>query len=163
MAGQNKARGVAVVVANAGTVSGSVEFAPGAVMDDGELNLVILHRLNARDLLRLGCKSLFGALKNDRGLTCVAGKAIEIKSDPPLDLQIDGETVDLRPPLCVEVRPGALRVAVPSEEQKSSLAKAISDAVTDSTNGKGGRPRGWVLLPISALVGALVWKVVRRK
>lgn len=159
---EQSARGVAVVVANAGTISGNIEFAPGALMDDGQLDLVILHRLDARDLLRLGWKTLFGALKNDRALTCVAGKHIQIKSNPPLDLQIDGETVDTRPPLQVEVRPGALRVAVPSEDQKASLTKALAEVVAPTTE-KTARSRWWVLVPVVAIVGALVWKISRRK
>ena len=156
-------RGVAVVVANAGTLSGNVEFAPGAVMDDGKLDLVILHHLGARDLVRLGWKALFGELKNDRALTCVAGKTMQIKSNPPLDLQIDGETVDLRPPLTIEVRPAALRVAVPSEEQKATLAKAIAEAVAGPVDEKGTRSRLWILLPAIALIGAFVWKMAKRK
>ena len=158
------ARGVAVVVANAGTVSGHIEFAPGAKMDDGELNLVILHRLNAPDLLRLGWKCLFGDLKHDRALTCVTGKTLCIQSDPPLDLQVDGEIVKLRPPLEVVVRPGALRVAVPSEQQKATVADALAQAVGGPETEKTGRPLWWILAPLGAvaLVGALVWNARRK-
>ncbi len=159
---EQTARGVAVVVANAGTISGNIEFAPGAKMDDGQLDLVILHHLNPLDLVRLGWKALFGALKHDRALTCVAGKTMQIKSNPPLDLQIDGEIVDKRPPLEVEVRPGALRVAVPNEEQKASLAKTITEAVTGPADEKGARSRLWLLVPVVALAGALVWKSKRK-
>jgi YegS/Rv2252/BmrU family lipid kinase len=159
---EQTARGVAVVVANAGTISGKVEFAPDAKMDDGLLNLVILHRLNALDLVRLGWKALFGGMKHDRGLTCVAGKTIGIKSNPPLDLQIDGEEVELRPPLRVETRPGALRVAVPSEEQKTSFAQAVAQEIAEPV-AKSGLPRWWVWLTVGGLIGALVWKICKRK
>ncbi len=160
---EQTARGVAIVVANAGTISGNIEFAPGAKMDDGQLDLVILHRFDVRDLLRLAWKALFGNLKNDRAMTCVAGKTIEIKSNPPLDLQIDGETVDLQPPLKVEVRPGALRVAVPSEEQKTTFAKALAEVVANPVTEKNGRPRWLILAAASVLLGALAWKISKRK
>ncbi|BCM93493.1 diacylglycerol kinase [Abditibacteriota bacterium] len=163
---EQTANGVAVVVANAGTLSGKIEFAPDAKMDDGKLDLVILHRLNARDLVRLAWKSVFGEMKNDRAITCVAGKTIQIKSNPPLDLQIDGETVELHPPLRVEVRPDALRVAVPSEEQKFSSAQAVTKALTQEIvkpmTKKVTRLRWWVWVLFGALISALVWKSRRK-
>ncbi len=160
---EQSAQGVAVVVANAGTISGNVEFAPGALMDDGQLDLVILHHLGKRDLVRLAWRALTGSLEEDRAVTCVAGKKILVKSNPPLDIQIDGETVDFHPPLEVEVRPGALRVAVPNEEQKATLAKALAEAVVAPVTDEAGRPRWWILVPVAALIGALVWKVLKRK
>ena len=160
---EQTARGVAVVVANAGTISGNIEFAPGAKMDDGQMDLVILHQLGARDLIRLGWKALFGALKHDRALTCVAGKTMLIKSNPPLDTQIDGETVELHPPLKVEVRPGALRVVVPNEEQKASIAKKLAEAIVAPTDEKKGRSRWLIALPVAVLAGALMWKISRKK
>lgn len=159
---EQTAHGVAVVVANAGTLSGKIEFAPGAKMDDGKLDLVILHRLNVRDFGRLAWKSVFGEVKSDRAMTCVAGKTLQIKSNPPLDLQIDGETVELRPPLRVEVRPGALRVAVPSEEQKTSFAQALAQEVVEPLTKKVTRSLWWVCVPVGVLLGALIWKSHRK-
>ncbi|RYX84753.1 YegS/Rv2252/BmrU family lipid kinase [bacterium] len=159
-------QGVAVVVANAGTLSGNIEFAPGAQMDDGKLDLVILHRLYARDLTRLLVKSLFGAQKTDRALTCVAGKTIHISSNPPLDLQIDGEKVKFHPPLHVEVRPAALRVAVPSESQKASLANALKEKLAKPVVEETQLPtwRIWgAVAALSALSGAIIWKMYKGK
>ena len=161
---EQETKGVAVVVANAGTLSGRVEFAPGAKMDDGKLDLVILHQLKVLDLGRLLWKSVFGDLKEDRVLTCLAGKNIHIECNPPLDLQIDGETVETRPPLQIEVRPGALRVAVPSEEQKASFTQKLAEAVTGES-GKTARPKWWYLAPVGAfaLIGTLIWTLSKGK
>ncbi len=162
---EQSTQGVAVVVANAGTISGNIEFAPGAKMDDGQLDLVILHRLDARDLMRLAWKAVFGTMENDRAVTCLAGKTIEVKTNPPLDLQIDGETVKLHPPLRVEVRPGALRVAVPTEKQKTSFTEALAKAVAEPTSEKTARPLWLLLVPVGVLIGALTlfWKLSKRK
>jgi YegS/Rv2252/BmrU family lipid kinase len=75
-------RGVAIVVANAGRIGGSLHFAPDAEMDDGVLD---------------------------------QAKRIEICAEPPLDLQIDGEVVDMTTPLETEVLPRILTVRVPRE------------------------------------------------
>ena len=112
-----RARGVAVVVANAGTIGGQLEFAPRAKMDDGMLDLCILHSFGLRDLVRMIYHSLLGKLERDRSVSFYQAKRIEISTEPPLRIQIDGESEnDLQLPLICEVVPGALRVRVPAQK-----------------------------------------------
>jgi YegS/Rv2252/BmrU family lipid kinase len=108
-------RGVAIVVANAGRIGGNLHFAPDAEMDDGVLDLCILHRFYFRDMLRMIWNSLRGQLEADRAVSFYQARKIEIHSDPPLDLQIDGEVVDMTTPLVTEVLPRVLTVRVPRE------------------------------------------------
>ncbi len=115
---EQTARGVAVVIANSGKIGGALEFAPDAKMDDGLLDLCILRRFYFRDLLRMAWRSLLGNLPGDRAVAFYQAKRIEIKSDPPLDLQVDGEVVDLTTPLVTGVLPKALRVRVPQEKDE---------------------------------------------
>lgn len=111
-----RGRGVAIVVANAGTIGGKLDFAPRAKMDDGLLDLCILHSFGLRDLLRIIWHSLTGQLQHDRSVSFYQAKRIEISTDPPLRVQVDGELEeDLTLPLVVEVVPNALRVRVPNE------------------------------------------------
>ncbi len=115
-----RARGVAVVVANAGTIGGKLEFAPRAKMDDGVLDLCILHSFGLRDLVRMIWNSLFGKLEKDRNVSFYQAKRIEIITDPPQRIQIDGEPEnDLKLPLVCEVVPGALRVRVPVDADEN--------------------------------------------
>ena len=110
-----RARGVAIVVANAGTIGGKLDFAPRAKMDDGILDLCILHSFGARDLLRIVWNSLRGKLEKDRSVSFYQARRIEISTDPPLRVQIDGESEnDLKLPLVCEVVAGALRVRAPT-------------------------------------------------
>lgn len=117
---EQKSAGVALVIANAGEISGSWKFAPDAEMDDGKLDLCILHRLGIRDLARLFWRGLFGNIEDDRVVSFFQAATIELTTDPPLDLQIDGEVVDTKPPLKVEVRPKALKVRVSQESKENS-------------------------------------------
>lgn len=110
------ARGVAIVIANAGQIGGGLSFAPDAEMDDGVLDLCVLHRFYFRDVVRMAWRSLLGNLPEDRAVSFFQAKRIEIKSDPPLDLQVDGEVVDMTTPLVTRVLPRALRVRVPHVE-----------------------------------------------
>ncbi len=107
--------GVAVVVANAGQIGNNLHFAPNAKMEDGLLDLCLLHQFRLRDVARLLLRALLGRLQEDRAVSFHQARKIEIRSTPPLDLQIDGEVVDMKTPLIAEVLPGALTVRVPME------------------------------------------------
>lgn len=115
----HRKRGVAVVIANAGEIGGKMKFAPDALMDDGLLDVCILHRFFLRDVFRLVGNSILGRVRQDRAVSFYQARRIELNSDPPLDLQIDGEIVDLKTPLVVEIVPRALRVRVPAEKKEA--------------------------------------------
>lgn len=115
-----RVRGVAIVIANAGTIGGGLRFAPKAQMDDGKLDLCILHRFYFHDFLRMMARGLLGQLQRDRAVSFYQAARIEIRSNPPLDLQIDGEEVKESTPLVAEVKPGALRVRVPVEQDEKT-------------------------------------------
>ena len=117
--------GVGIVVANSGRIGGALHFAPDALMDDGVLDLCILHRFDVRDAARMVAKMLVGSLPEDRAVTFLQGKSIKILSEPPLDLQIDGEEVDESTPLEAHVLPGALRVRVSAKSDVKMDAEKI--------------------------------------
>ena len=114
----HRRRGVAIVVANAGEIGGGLKFAPDAKMDDGLLDICILHRFYLRDVFRLMWHSVTGKVREDRAVSFSQAKRIELRSEPPLDVQIDGEVVDLKTPLVIEIAKGALRVRVPLEKER---------------------------------------------
>ena len=145
-------RGVAVVVANAGDVGGKLQFAPDAKMDDGLLDLCILHRFSFTDAVRMVVKMLIGKLPNDRAVTFLQAKTIEILSEPPLDLQIDGEEVDGGTPLTASVMPSALKVRVQQEQVDDQTNDIIPAAETSSP-----RPLLLAALGVVAVIGSLVW------
>ncbi len=119
-----RARGVAIVIANAGTIGGKLDFAPDARMDDGKLDLCILHSFGFRDLVRIVWNSLRGNLERDRSVSFYQAKRLEISTDPPLRVQVDGELEeDLTLPLTAEVVPQALRVRVPKNSDEKAATK----------------------------------------
>ncbi len=144
--------GVAVVVANAGDMGGKLQFAPDARMDDGLLDLCILHRFSIKDAARMLVKMLIGKLPSDRAVTFLQAKEIEILSEPPLDLQIDGEEVDGGTPLTASVMPNALRVRVPQEQIDEETDEIIPAAEISSP-----RPLVLAALGVLAVVAGLVW------
>lgn len=102
--------GVAVVIANAGELGSGMRFAPHAKLDDGLLDVCILRRFNFGDVIRIGIRTIFGRLPQDRALVFYQAKRIELRAHPPLAVQIDGEIVEAKTPIEAEVLPNALQV-----------------------------------------------------
>ncbi len=120
-----RSRGVAIVIANSGTIGGKLDFAPKAKMDDGLLDLCILHKFGFRDLVRIVWHSLTGKLQQERSVSFYQAKSIEVSTDPPLRVQVDGELEeDLKMPLKAQVVPNALKVRVPAEKTEKEKEEA---------------------------------------
>jgi len=117
--------GVAIVIANVGAIGGGFSFAPDAKMDDGVIDLCILRRFYMRDLFGMMWSAIRGQLPEDRAVAFYQARRVEITSDPPLDLQIDGEVVEQTTPLVAEVLPRALRVRVPADLPAEELAEVL--------------------------------------
>jgi YegS/Rv2252/BmrU family lipid kinase len=158
--------GVAIVVANAGEIGGQMKFAPDAKMDDGLLDVCILHRFYVRDVVRLLWSTLLGRVREDRAVSFYQAKRVEILSDPPLDLQIDGEVVDLQTPLCVEVVPRNLKVRVPFASESESFVDApppVRNRYLGLTPGEWSRIAVLLMLVFGGVAGGIKLKNRRRK
>jgi diacylglycerol kinase (ATP) len=159
---EQTSRGVAIVVANAGEVGGKLQFAPDALMDDGVLDLCILHRFEVRDALRMAGKMLAGTLPEDRAVTFLQGKRIEILSEPPLDLQIDGEEVEESTPLVAEVIPNGLTVRV-SPKADEKMDERIEEKLEPEKAAPFFTRSRLVFAGVVALAGAVTFLLKRRK
>ena len=108
-----------MALVSAGAIGGNLDFAPDAKMDDGILDLGILHSFGLRDLVRLVWHSITGKLDKNRSVSFYQARRIEIATTPPLRVQVDGELEeDLTLPLICEVVPRALRACVPLPQGK---------------------------------------------
>jgi len=99
------------VVSNGPTIAGGLRVAPGAHLDDGRVELLVVP---AVPLLR--CAALLArilAAEHVGGPDAIVrrGRRIELDSDPPLEFNVDGELVG-RTPATFHTLPRALRVAV---------------------------------------------------
>lgn len=116
------ARGMACVVANAGTVGvGRLMLAPTVDVDDGKLDVFFLKKTNIEAIFQLAGKMMgihkLGERDPDAKLDASklvnhwSVKTVEIRTDPILDVQVDGDVV-AQTPLDIVARPKALRVVV---------------------------------------------------
>ena len=84
-------------------------------LDRGQLCLFMPHHGGRLGLLRLALRALFRRLRDTRDFDEVVAKTILIETHHQhLNVAIDGEVTRMDTPLRYRVRPGALRVIVPS-------------------------------------------------
>src|SRR6185295_7459564 len=83
-------------------------------MDEGVLWVYVTRSQGVFGLLRLALRSLLGRLEQDRDFESIATTALEVHDRRRRHhlLTLDGELVDMKPPLMMRIRPGALRVLV---------------------------------------------------
>ena len=107
--------GASVVVANSAYYGNGMKIAPGAVVDDGMLDVVIIEAESRRKLMRSLPKVYQGAHVNMPGVHVRRGRRVEVTASPQVSMGGDGEPVGqlpglAEPPAVVEVLPGALTV-----------------------------------------------------
>jgi diacylglycerol kinase (ATP) len=106
-------RAMLIAIANGRQYGNRVQIAPGARLDDGLLELVIVDQLSTLSIaLRL--PSLFrGTLKPGRGVTMRAVRELTVRAEGPIPFHVDGEPRVGSTELSVTTLPGALLVRVP--------------------------------------------------
>ncbi|MGC2191605.1 MAG: diacylglycerol kinase family protein [Candidatus Dormiibacterota bacterium] len=101
-----------VLVANVGRLPGGITLLPGAVPDDGLLDVAFIAPRRLRDWVGL-LTSLIGQNPKGGQLERFRVHRVEISTDLPQLLEVDGETLTARVTLSVVVRPRVLTLCVP--------------------------------------------------
>ncbi|MET9880058.1 diacylglycerol kinase family protein [Actinacidiphila glaucinigra] len=102
-------RGYTVVAANSGYYGSGRAIAPGARVDDGLLDVVMIHDAPRRLFFALMNELKTGAHVERPQVEIVRGKEIRIEADRAVPYGADGE-VEAALPVTARIRPGALRV-----------------------------------------------------
>lgn len=104
---------LAAVVANTANLGGGMKIAPGARIDDGQLDFVCLGDRPLWQRLRHLPRIYTGTHLRLEGVLSRPVTELHLTSDPPALLGVDGETLG-RLPAQISLVPSALRVLVPS-------------------------------------------------
>jgi diacylglycerol kinase family enzyme len=105
-------RGFLVTLANSAQFGNGVRVAPGARVDDGRLDLVVLEEASRFATMCALPRLFTGGAARMRGVSIRQVQRITIESDQPMTFHVDGEPVDGGTHLEGRVHPGALRVCV---------------------------------------------------
>jgi YegS/Rv2252/BmrU family lipid kinase len=105
-------RAVLVTIANSAQFGNNARIAPGARVDDGELDLVVFEERSRIATLCQMPRLFNGTVARVRGCTIRRIREVTIESDEPMAYHVDGEPVAGGTRLRARVHPGALMVAV---------------------------------------------------
>jgi diacylglycerol kinase (ATP) len=106
------ARALLVTIANSAQFGNGARIAPGARVDDGLLDLVVIEeRWRLATLVQLP-RLFTGTADRIRGCTTQRIQEVTIEADEPMTYHVDGEPVVGATSVRARVHPGALRVAV---------------------------------------------------
>lgn len=100
-----------VVVANARYVAHGVPVAPGALLDDGRMDIVVVSAASLPRLAALIPAVLLGRHLDNPELTCRRARRLHISSKPGMWFNADGELVG-NEPMTFTILPRVLRVIV---------------------------------------------------
>ncbi|THG34938.1 diacylglycerol kinase [Glaciibacter flavus] len=103
--------GMLVSVANNTSLGGGMTVAPGALLDDGLLDVFIVHRISRIEFLRVFPRVFRGTHTTHPAVEFVRARSVEIDADDSIVAYADGERVGPLP-IRVDVVPGALKVLV---------------------------------------------------
>jgi diacylglycerol kinase (ATP) len=102
-----------IVFANSDQFGFNTRIAPDAKVDDGLLDVCVIHKMPVSKLLSVGYHSLRGTLAKTGFAEFYKGKEISINNiDDPL-MNIDGEPKIVNSPLNISIKPLSLCVIVP--------------------------------------------------
>jgi YegS/Rv2252/BmrU family lipid kinase len=106
-------RPLLVSVANAAQFGNGAIIAPGARIDDGELDLVIVAPPTPFHALSLARRLFRGTLDRSRHVRVLRGSSFTIERSTDGPMHVDGELVETAATIAVHVRPASLRIVVP--------------------------------------------------
>jgi len=99
---------------------GQMRLSPGALTDDGELNITIVpSQSKFKMITRLLPKVVAGEHINEPSISYSPGGKIEVQSDPPVDLELDGHLYGTTP-ATFSIRPRALQIIAPRLPDKKT-------------------------------------------
>jgi YegS/Rv2252/BmrU family lipid kinase len=89
-----------------------------ACLDAGDLSLYMTNRTGRLGLIRLALRALFGGLRQEKDFLALCTEEIWIGTKHKrVRVALDGEVLELEPPLHYRVRPQELRVLAPMNHQ----------------------------------------------
>jgi diacylglycerol kinase family enzyme len=96
-----------------------------ARLDDGVLGIVAAEIESAAEFQRMVALQASGRLDTFPGWREWTAASFEVRSDGPVEIGVDGEALEMDPPLVFTARPGALTVRLPKSAGLSPAAKAV--------------------------------------
>ncbi|WP_240755905.1 diacylglycerol kinase family protein [Nocardioides iriomotensis] len=108
-----KHRARTVVVGNVGYLTAGMPLLPDAAIDDGILDVVLLHPSRFLSWIPLALRVLSKGKRSDELVNRMTGKKVSIRARDETPRQLDGDAIGPGQEMCCEVLHGRLLVRVP--------------------------------------------------
>ena len=119
--GEEETRKVrSILGGNCGKVQGGIELIPGAVIDDGHLDVLTVTPRNVAEWVSV-VTSIAGRSRKGMHADVTKCAAVKVRAEKELDVQVDGDVLGKTDYLELSVLPNALTVRTPSPEQERSI------------------------------------------
>ena len=105
-------RAILVTLANSAQFGNNARIAPGARVDDGELDLVVMEETSRVSTIVQLPRLFTGTVTRAPGCTLRRVREVTIESDVPMTYHVDGEPMRGGTTLRARIHPGALMIAV---------------------------------------------------
>jgi diacylglycerol kinase (ATP) len=112
-----------IAVANSDQYGNRAFIAPGASVDDGQLDLIAIRPVNLLKAAILGSRLFFGTIDHSPHVHRLRGSRFIIQRESAGLVHTDGETHETGARVEVLVHPRSLRIVVPSTTRGAALAK----------------------------------------
>jgi diacylglycerol kinase family enzyme len=111
-------------------------------LDEGELCVYFTNRTGRFGLLRLALRALFGRLEQAKDFDAMSLGEVWIEtSRKRLRVALDGEVIQLAPPLHYRIRPASLRVIAPPPPPPPPSVPGNTNESNASASANGSRPQ----------------------
>jgi len=111
-----------IAVANSDQYGNNARIAPGARVDDGRLDLVVIKPVGPLGAAGLAARLFLGALDGSPHVTRLRGARFTIERAAPGLIHTDGETHATGALITVEINPRSLRIVVPATSRAVDFA-----------------------------------------
>jgi diacylglycerol kinase family enzyme len=102
-----------IAVANGKYYGGGMMIAPGAIINDGILDICLITKVNKIKLLALFPRLIKGTHQGIKEISFLKGKTVHISSEDDIALNIDGEVSKVKE-VCFEILHKGIQVVIPS-------------------------------------------------
>lgn len=115
-----------IMVANCGLLTGGIELVPGARLDDGLLDLVVMSPRTPTGWAVMAAKVALRHQQNLPVMETHRGRKVRAEFWEPIESQLDGDPSGKVTAFETEVLPGALKVRVPPSQADDMAERALT-------------------------------------
>ena len=116
---------VSVMVGNGSSIPAGIEFVPGALLDDGGMDVIVVAPANLREWARVAAKVVMRHRWDVSQLQYRRCQSVEIYSQSPLEAELDGDPRGAATRIVAEILPASLMVRTPPPGSPSQAWAAL--------------------------------------